>query len=163
MVRRVFEAYTRRFVASLILEEAIARPRRGRFIQKSRKLEYLSDLVVGTDLADHIESPVTSLWFVGYSKRSRDARSQFWFWMKQSQYQGAAILCNICSFKLPNSKKCLVPTGSNFVAIDCSCEKTRYVTKDLETYLVGGVVDRPGSFKNPYSNVKVPSQLLRLF
>ncbi len=40
MVRRVFEAYTRRSVAILVLDEAIARPRSGHFIQNASKLYF---------------------------------------------------------------------------------------------------------------------------
>jgi hypothetical protein len=68
--------------------------------------------------ANHIESPVTSLWFVGYSNRVPDALLQFWFWMKQSQGQGAAILSYICNFHYETLSGSY-STGSNFIAIDC--------------------------------------------
>jgi hypothetical protein len=41
---------------------------------------------------NHIENPAASIWFVGYFKRAPDTLSLFWFWMKQSQRQGVAIL-----------------------------------------------------------------------
>jgi hypothetical protein len=55
------------------------------------KLDFVLGLVA-MSIANHIENALTSLWFVGYSKRTPDALSLVWFWMKQSQRRGAAIL-----------------------------------------------------------------------
>ena len=47
MVRTVFEPLSRRFVAILVLDEALATPSRsGHFIQNSSKLDYLLPLLV---------------------------------------------------------------------------------------------------------------------
>ena len=54
-----------------MLEESIARPRRGHFNQNSRKLQYFYRRVA-TSNANHIESPVSGLWFVEYSKRAQN-------------------------------------------------------------------------------------------
>jgi hypothetical protein len=89
-----FVGYTNR-VAIWVLDEAIATPRSGNFIQNSSKLDYFYSLVLATSPANHIESPVNSLWFVGYLNRLRDALSLFWFWMKQLQRQGASLLFKI--------------------------------------------------------------------
>jgi hypothetical protein len=94
LARSVFEACTRRFVASLVLEEAIARPRRGRFIQNYGKLYYLYGLL-GTPNANRIENPAGNLWIVAYSKRARDDLSLVWFWRKPLQGQGEAVLFRI--------------------------------------------------------------------
>jgi hypothetical protein len=72
LARKVIEACTRRFVASLVLEEAIARPRRGRFIQNYSKLYYFYGRGA-TFNPNHIEDPASTRWLVGYSKRARGA------------------------------------------------------------------------------------------
>jgi hypothetical protein len=94
LARRVFEACTRRFVASLVLEEAIARPRRRRFIQNYSKLYYFYGRGA-TPNANRIENPASSRWLVGYSKRARDALLLVWFWGKALQGQGEAVLFKI--------------------------------------------------------------------
>jgi hypothetical protein len=76
----------------LVLDEAIPTPRSGHFIQNASKLYIFVYSLVGTAPYNHIENPAASLWFVGYFKRTKDALSLLWFWMKQSQRQGAAIL-----------------------------------------------------------------------
>jgi hypothetical protein len=48
--------------------------------------------LVALSTADHIENALASLWFVGYSKRTPVTLLLVWFWMKQSQRRGAAIL-----------------------------------------------------------------------
>jgi hypothetical protein len=94
LVRRVFEPFGRGFVAILVLDEAIATPRSGHLIQNSSKLDYFYSLVA-TSPANHIENYPSSLWFVEYLSRLADALLLFWFWMKQSHHQGAAILFKI--------------------------------------------------------------------
>jgi hypothetical protein len=94
LVCRVFEPFSRHFVAILVLDEAIATPRSDHFIQNSSKLDCFFTLVA-TSPANHIENPASSLWFVEYSNRLADALFLLWFWMKQLQRQGAAILFNI--------------------------------------------------------------------
>jgi hypothetical protein len=66
----------------------------GHFIQDSMKLDYFYSLVAMSP-ANHIENPASTLWFVEYLNRLLEALSSFWFWMKQSQRQGAAILFKI--------------------------------------------------------------------
>jgi hypothetical protein len=56
----------------LVLDEAIATPRSGHFIQNSSKLDYFYSLVAASP-ANHIENPVSSLWFVEYSNRLHEA------------------------------------------------------------------------------------------
>jgi hypothetical protein len=86
LVRRVFEAYPRRFAVSLLLDEEIARSRSDHFIQNASKFDYLYGLVP-TATANPIENSATSLWFIGYSKRTPDALPLVCFWMKKSQGQ----------------------------------------------------------------------------
>jgi hypothetical protein len=80
--------------AILVLDEAIATPRSGRFIQNYSRLDYFYSLAA-TSPVNYIENPVSSLWFVEYLNRLADALSSFWFWMKRSQHQGVAILFKI--------------------------------------------------------------------
>jgi hypothetical protein len=85
---------SRRFVAILVFDEAIATPRSDHFIQNSSTLHYFYSLVAASP-ANHIGNPASSLWFVDYPNRLADALSLFWFPMKQSQRQGAASLFKI--------------------------------------------------------------------
>jgi hypothetical protein len=78
------------FVVILVLDEEIATPRSGHLTQNYSKLDYFYSLVPRTP-TNHIENPASSLCFVEYSNRSLEALSSFWFWMKQSQRQGAPI------------------------------------------------------------------------
>jgi hypothetical protein len=80
-------------VAILVLDVAMATLRSAHFIQNSSKLDYFYSLVG----ANNIENPASSLWFlpVEYSNRLQEALSLFWFWMKQSKCQRAAILFKI--------------------------------------------------------------------
>jgi hypothetical protein len=64
------------------------------FIKHSSKLDYFYGRVA-TFNANNIENPASSLWFVGYSKPTRDALSLVWFWRKPLQGQGQAVLLNI--------------------------------------------------------------------
>jgi hypothetical protein len=70
--------------------------RSAHFIQNSNKLDYFYSLV-GTSPANNLENPASSLWFlpVDFSNQLQEALSLFWFWMKQSQRQRAAILFKI--------------------------------------------------------------------
>jgi hypothetical protein len=70
-------------VVILVLDEAIATPRSGHFVQIYSKLDNFYSLVA-TSPANHIENPTSSLWLVEYSNCLVDALSSFWFWMKQS-------------------------------------------------------------------------------
>jgi hypothetical protein len=83
-------------VTILVLDVAMATLRSAHFIHNSSKLDYFYSLVA-TSPANNIENPASSLWFlpVEYSNRLQEALSLFWFWMKQSQRQRAAILFKI--------------------------------------------------------------------
>jgi hypothetical protein len=83
-------------VAILVLDVAMTTSRSAHFIKNSSKLDYFY-ILVGTSPANNLENPASSLWFlaVEYSNRIQEALSLFWFWMKQSQRQWAAILFKI--------------------------------------------------------------------
>jgi hypothetical protein len=78
-------------VAILVLDVVMATSRSAHFIQN-----YFYSLV-GTSPANNLENPASILWFlpVEYSNPLQEALLLFWFWMKQSQRQRAAILFKI--------------------------------------------------------------------
>jgi hypothetical protein len=48
--------------------------------------------LVAMSTVNQIENAAVSLWFVGYYKHILDALLIVWFWMKQSQRRGTALL-----------------------------------------------------------------------
>jgi hypothetical protein len=59
-----------------------------KILLNSTKFYYFIGLVATSPTNEH---PIANLWFVGYYNRSYDALALFWFWMKQSQRQRAAM------------------------------------------------------------------------